>query len=602
MAAEPQLGSNNPFRGKTAIGEVAPIPSSASLFDEIFATEPARKQLETALAEPPAEPSVVEPPAKRKVVKKVRVQSPPPSSPDTGPNTPADEARGRGLEGAESSDSSDEEGDPFESAGIDDEDDEADATDAAPVTPLNRPPPNPFSKTLHDLERGSPLSAEVQASPQPKPHLDVDAFRQLLLTGRTGGGAPQAQVSTASHASLLPLRDETSTDASSISRHSLLEPPNDHSAPTSSTTDTPRTSHEIEPDAGQLGRSENTTPVPQKKKPPPPSSRHGKLIKIELKEQQRRSPVSPSDVNKPLPPAPIRKPVDEETTSIFDQESVGKIPEPSPPAAPAAASSLSKKPMPTPPPRRQRSESKPVSSSAASTSHEDETPRRSSSESTRSKTDSARLSYFAPAPPPPRRPHTATAGVGVRLMSSFASPSAGGHHPFVSASTSPSIASSDNERSPGLRLHHASSARSLDGPPAAHVANVKLGPPPPPPPPPARNPSTRRPLSAGSMESLTTRRLSTGAAREREPAPPPPPRRQRGSSRGSVESVDGPRVIIPGTPVVEEPLREVDEGSVKDGPAAEPGHGEDILADLDALQREVHALQERYSRVGGRGG
>jgi hypothetical protein len=30
-----------------------------------------------------------------------------------------------------------------------------------------------------------------------------------------------------------------------------------------------------------------------------------------------------------------------------------------------------------------------------------------------------------------------------------------------------------------------------------------------------------------------------------------------------------------------------------------PGHGDDILADLNALQREVNALQEQYVKSGG---
>ena len=597
MAAEAPLGSNNPFRKKGPAGKLAPVSTSSTVFDEIFATE-------AADAEPRPEPLV-----KPKVVKRVRVQSPPPSSPETGPNTPAGYTRGGDVEDGESSDSCESKEDPFDTVGTDDEGDQVDVTEAAETTTatlLNRPPPNPFSKTLHDLEHGSQPPAEELAPPTlPKGSLDVDAFRQLLLTGRTGTDAPQTPTSTAPQVSLLPPRDESSTDTSTISRQSALEPPHDHSAPTSS-TDTPRTSHEIEQDGRELGRSESATPVPRRKKPPPPSSRHGKLIKIELKEQQRRSPglISPSDVNKPLPPAPIRKPVDEESTSIFDQESVGKVPEPSPTIMAPASSPLSKKPMPAPPPRRQRSETK-IPLAAGAASHEDEPPRRSSSESARSKADSGRLSYYAPAPPPPRRPHTS--GTGGRLTSSFASPSG---HSFTSASTSPSISASDNDRSP-LGFLPAPST-SLDAP--VHVGNVKLAPPPPP----ARNPSTRRPQSSSSMESMN-KRWSVGG---KEPAPPPPPRRQRGGSRGSMESadghlprrpsMDGPR-MMPGTPVVEEPLKEVDEASVEEASlsaTASPrqptlvieGHGEHILADLDALQREVIALQEQFAKSGGTSG
>jgi hypothetical protein len=97
------------------------------------------------------------------------------------------------------------------------------------------------------------------------------------------------------------------------------------------------------------------------------------------------------------------------------------------------------------------------------------------------------------------------------------------------------------------------------------------------------------------------------------PPPPPPPPRQRGSSRGSIDAPNSanPRrqsadsVGMLGKPLVEEPAAEAEEArnawnadapSQSSGAAAPPlptleaGKAEDILADLDALQREVDAL------------
>ncbi len=183
-----------------------------------------------------------------------------------------------------------------------------------------------------------------------KGSLDVDAFRRLLLTGQAGGPAqaspspPTGQLGTHHGASV---GDGGSlTDASSISRQSIFD--------TTHLQETPRTSHEIseaEVDEDRHGLISRTPtkkqdpPTTLRKKPPPPSSRHGKLIKVELKDENkhleekdsleafpalsspsRPRPSTPSDVNKPLPPAPEGFPVDGQE-SVFDHEAAGKIPE-----------------------------------------------------------------------------------------------------------------------------------------------------------------------------------------------------------------------------------------------------------------------------------
>ncbi len=119
-------------------------------------------------------------------------------------------------------------------------------------------------------------------------------------------------------------------------------------------------------------------------------------------------------------------------------------------------------------------------------------------------------------------------------------------------------------------------------------------------PPPARMASTRhssRPPSVISME-LTTKRVSTAP-------PPPPPPRQRASSRNSTEgsvlsagssrrtSSDYFRKSFDSTK--EEALAPQTEngGLVQEGSGAN-----NILADLNALQREVDALRGQYEMRG----
>ncbi|CAK7210245.1 hypothetical protein SBRCBS47491_000711 [Sporothrix bragantina] len=254
-------------------------------------------------------------------------------------------------------------------------------------------PPNPFQKTLGDLEPEQKSLGEETTEPAAtasagKAPMDVDAFRRLLMTGQ-GPAPPPARASTADAGSV--------TDASSTSKHSVFE------APPAAQEATPRTSHEIsENDDDRSGLAHGALPAPaqrqtQRKKPPPPSSRHGKLIKAQPNEKEAKEakptkeaagndeiasslpspPPASSDVNKPLPPPPARRTTDDDNTldSIFDRDAAGKLPDGDvdnerdldlrmdppispPPPAPAAVSSSSssshpKRPTPAPPPPRQ---------------------------------------------------------------------------------------------------------------------------------------------------------------------------------------------------------------------------------------------------------
>lgn len=636
MASESSssFGSHNPFRRRTttttctAVNADSGAATASSISSSNAHSDPA--------ASPPAHhlpsssdfaralsslPKTDAPPppvsfARKKPVKKVRVQSPPPSSPESAshehtypkyPLPPRDPDEDSSIASATDDEANGEKEDPFQNeapplpqdalagfgisgTGLGGMGGLGIQTQLQPYTGRG-PPPNPFHKTLEDMERdikeGAQASAD-QASAAGKTGMDVEAFKRLLLTGQ----GPPSQAGDAG----------STTETSSTSRQSISDA-------THPPQETPRTSHEVsEPEVDEDKRSLLSTPKSQrtgsrKKPPPPPATRHGRLIKMELKERdaytapalERRSSAgyppssptsprptssgSPTDVNKPLPPPPSRA-EDDAKDSIFDKESAGKVPEldidpdadvvppPRPPTPPNAShssstpvqnpqTSTSAQRKPAPPPRRQghgRSES--------NVQEEETTPPRSSLESQRSRSSSIRLSLAAPAPPPPRR-HPS--GSGHRQSPSFSSP---GYQNSLTSPAGPTSPGSDD------------------------AGAAKLSPPPPPPP--QRNTSLRR--GAGSSFARAPAKGSGSGA-----APPPPPPRTRGSSKGSV---DGPGLA---RTMSGDSVRRVSGGGV--APVAEESDGIDagvsddavraMLADLDALQREVDAAR---AAAGGGGG
>ncbi|KXJ90326.1 hypothetical protein Micbo1qcDRAFT_164879 [Microdochium bolleyi] len=357
-------------------------------------------------------------------------------------------------------------------------------------------------------------------------------------------------------------------------------------------------------------------------KPPPPSSRHGKLIKVELGADDRgenpqarpirNSQVSPephpadSDVNKPLPLPPARTVEDDATESPFDREAAGKAPETC--AEPHISQSLSTTttrarsesqgstqsrrsvvPPQAPPPRRHaRSESK-VAGSQPKSNEED--PPRSSLDSTRSRSESIRAgltsgsSASAPAPPPPRRPNHGRSNSSYSIVNQLGA--------VVPPTVSPS--------SQRLGSPPTSGRPSLDGSTTAIPVESSRESTPriaAPPPPPARNSSVRRPPSSqkssdvGSISGAT--RKSTRDSLIAPPPPPPPPPRQRGSSRGSMEGHNRPTPKDLAAQTRGDTSLSKGAAVVATSPSSTtdiPGAG--ILADLDALQREVDALMKQ---------
>lgn len=684
MAQPSSLSSNNPFR-RNGLSTSVPTPAAApppfsdalDLPSSTALPLPSGDQFRAQMQDLPQ--SALPPPAtsfqKPKVVKKVRVQSPPPSSPESAGAPDGFSRNGPDwMDGSSSDDDYDDTSNPFNitvpGAFSDNRGSGLGGEDAArPVA--NRVPLNPFQRTLQDLESGSQKGEQSVVSPGQRGTLDVDAFKRLLLTGQAAGpGTAQAPSPATASSAPLPIRPGAQTtdgasltDASSISRQSLPD------AAHLTVHDTPHTSHEIsepEGDDDEHGlvahsRPEAQPPAMLRKKPPPPSSRHGKLIKVELKSRgqqederppsvspreakaQRPSlpsltslpdPATPPEVNKPLPPAPHKDPVGDDELSIFDQQAAGKVPEPAgdvveeplpvprPPTPPnishstpnPTVSSPQSSKKPPPPPRRHthgRSESKASTAQAAHHSHADELDahpqRRSSQDSTRSRSSSLRVSIHAPAPPPPRRPTH-----NPRPSNSFISPST------VSFS---SVAYTGSEKSPsgsgisplptGISPTHGSDA--VSPPPREETSRSATEPSTatpsplhhpgnqtklsPPPPPPARHASTRSKKPA-SVSSLDA--ISRRVAGPLQPPPPPPPR-QRGSSKGSIDGV------AVSTRKVSTDGARIHEGKLAEEPAVTPVSAEpveqtstapDILADLTALQREVDALRGKVEKGG----
>ncbi|TRX92512.1 hypothetical protein FHL15_006679 [Xylaria flabelliformis] len=631
------FGSNNPFRRKPGAASGNPAASSSSLSfgtDEpstssTTTTRPPLTTFKSAAPENERRDEEEQPMQQKpkKIIKKVRVQSPPPSSPEDSilvARFPAleqlDDDNNDGDNVSDSSKSDVQEDDPFSVASVDSD---SKLTAEPPVPQI---PPNPFARTLQDIERSGQVrdaNATTMATSASKGSLDVDSFKRLLLTGQSNlPGPAQAAVDSAGNPSgaahtLGALQDGASaTDASSISKQSIFD----------ALQETPRTSHEIsesetpEDGKGLLPSSPLTivSSASVRKKPPPPSSRHGKLIKMDLGADinSRGAPSATSagapdlpsplgvvprkvssesattlhssqgtDVNKPLPAPPLRAATDEDIESPFDREAAGKVPEafaelqahPRPPTPPpttrsrsgSQTSTQSRKPAAPPPRRHGRSESKAPSIYHNNTN---EDPPRSSMESTHSRAESLRISAnSAPAPPPPRRPGH------VRQGSSFAGIGHGGY-----SAISPSL--SEKERSPlgssftPMASPSIQSGYSHSSSTATSGANgqIKLSPPPPPP---TRKQSIRRPPSVRSMESNSGPAPLRRVSREKEggalPPPPPPPRARGGSRKGSTGSVT------------------VGNGSVTPTALESKKQGEDILADLDALQREVDELMKK---------
>jgi hypothetical protein len=531
--------SSNPFRRKGA-ADAPPAPQESPSSTKHIAYQQAYPPLGSSGLEAVDVP--------KKITKKVRVQSPPPPSPSI-PDSASTIGEESFLYSAKPPTPVPRKDDPFDSITSDTSEDEASSRP-------RKAPANPFSKTLEtmerpDAEREGPVLPSTSVSSPGRASMDVEAFKRLLMTGNAGLGlsttSPPTQAQVAHHA----LGDGgSSTDTSSISRQSIFEAIQEAHA------ESPRTSHEIsEPDDDRRGLTGDFQPsLAGRKKPPPPSSRHGKLIKVDLRDEPPtntvQSPSTPgsitsqnyfssspvhsnrslTDLNKPLPPAPNRASHDSDRESIFDKESAGKTPEP-----PSPSTSIRRKTPPAPPLARRHSQL--VSDSKITRSNsgrlsprvEEDNVSIAATESGRPRSDSGR----APPPPPSRRP------ASIRGFS---------HHlPLSSPSTV-----------------------SLPAPPPTRGSS--------------RHSSSGRPPSVISLD------LSTSNSKRASIVPPPPPPHRHGQqaqSPGASRRASGEQRRS-----MDNVRRDSESSSVSKMERIEsnPG-GHDILADLSALQNEIDALR-----------
>lgn len=607
------MSSSNPFRKKG---------SNASDRPPVVTDLPATSLSGEALhgddlsADPPA--GAVD--KKTKPVKKVRVLSPPPLSPDS-PEWPYNAAlpalAGDNVVHSAAPVASD----PFNggASGLDSDRDSSTATPPPPqfqtqptqlgelsrqLQAQNAPlpqgaghtlPPNPFSKTLHDLENArkddvleqerKDEGAALKASNTARKSLNVDSFQRLLMTGTAEStmSKDDSFIQDDVIASQTTASDFTPSTASDEEDDNLRKA---QSLPTKlNVSQRPR---DNTGDNGEASDSDSSTNVQigskgKKAPPPPPSSRHGRSLTIDIKNDVpvRPAPLqrTPSDLNKALPPPPDSSHGDSE--SPFDREAAGKLPEWEPfQSPPPATNNGAKKAVPAPPPRRghARSESKShpptIAALVAQSIHKVSADEPSSV--TPSRSSSVRHSMPAPIPPPPRRPHTGSRQISTSspTTSSFT----------ISPLASPP-ASHPDMQSYALPTDVADSLRDLPSP-----GNVKLSAPPPPP---KRNTSVRRPQSIQSVDALSRR-----IPRSDGTVPPPPPPRARGSSRSSLDgpprrsSIDSFVKFQPSlTDTPRSTAMDIDEENLP----VDSGKALDILADLTALQREVDALRGKLT-------
>jgi hypothetical protein len=540
--------SSNPFRRK------GPSPTAPTENPSISTVNHIAYQQ----ADPPQRSSSLEQvEVPKKATKKVRVQSPPPPSPSI-PDSSSTIGEDSHSISEKPPTPIPRDDDPFDSTVSDTDEDEG-------IGKPTQAPANPFSKTLETMERPEREAAVIPPTNVASPgraSLDVEAFKRLLMTGSAGVGTstpphgPPAQVTHT-------LGDGgSSTDTSSLSRQSIFEAIQEAHA------ETPRTSHEIsEPeDDRRVLTTDFTSSTPGRKKPPPPSSRHGKLIKVELRDDPPLAPItvqspptpgsitsqhyfsssprSQTDLNKPLPPAPNRASHESERESVFDREAAGKTPQP-----PSPSSSVRKKNPPAPPLSRRHSQLVHDSKLSRSDSGrlspkaEEKTSSMAASESSgRPHSDSAR----APPPPPSRRPGS------IRASS---------HNPHNSPLTSPS-------------------ATSLPPPPSTRGSSKHF--------------ASGRPLSVVSMETPTSNKRSSTM-----PPPPPPHRHGRGSMDGQSPGASRRPSGEQGRRSTESARRGSTTSSLSQAERTESNQavgGHDILADLSALQREIDALRNQSEK------
>ena len=426
-------------------------------------------------------------------------------------------------------------------------------------------PSNPFSRASRLVEQTprtsaineqsvrGPIVSTTSSTSVSRVPLDVDAFKRLLLTGDKDSTTNSASPTPSTHG--FPLHgiqhgdSSSNTDASSLSRQSIL------GSQTDLHLETPRTSHEISPsDEDHHYQFQSRSPKSDKFLPPISRNRNGNVIKSTLPQTvafaepasytnqyefapptspMTKSPRSPTDLNKPLPPPPASHSPDSpaDTSGAINQNLIEPSSEPPNVSAPRV------RVAPPPPLSRRLSQLRsqnPPNSPGTSTSIAEESVAQLVPPSTTAK---------PPAPPPPRRRGT------------------------------------DRSQS-SLETRPPSELEADVGKPSIKSQSSR------PPPPPRRNPS--------SSSARLSRRISPNMANP-SPLPPPPPPRRRGSSGSSFSSrrISGEinHADVEGHHHASTPIHSSISPDI-----VEDKDEKDFLADLTALQREVDALRGKYER------
>ncbi|KAL9071248.1 MAG: hypothetical protein Q9157_005532 [Trypethelium eluteriae] len=469
----------------------------------------------------------------RKTKKTVRITSPPQSPPS--PNPPGGGSLAQrvtpprhsgspppAIDGSSDSDTPTD--DPFVKR-LDDTDDSAkdgasppgawhNSSKMASMNPQVMPQ-NPFQRTLASIEpsvaqqgstRGSGDISEKSITSSGKGNMDVDSFKRLLLTGKAG---PRTSPPSATPpntklglGSAIVDSSSSSTDTSSISRHSIFDSTHDIHQ------ESPRTSYERSDSEGDEPNEKSSLMGTQKVKPPPPKPKHGKLVSRREPQtvsfsdfapsisspNSSQSPSQPStprvnsDLNKPLPPPPPYSTSPEQKPSVPWPEvpreapqspSTESVSSPRQSVDPSISSSQKKKAPPVPLARRHsqlRSNAQNRSRSNSSLTLPSQPEETEDDDKSTLPPASAPLSSSKAPPPPPAR----------RAGASKPSPSPVGFSAEPSPSPRPSRSGSSSS---AQRPHRASNASSTSG-----VA--------PPPPPPRK--ATSRATQEGRRPSLAS--------------------------------------------------------------------------------------------------
>ncbi|KAH7393911.1 hypothetical protein DE146DRAFT_633850 [Phaeosphaeria sp. MPI-PUGE-AT-0046c] len=477
-------------------------------------------------------------------------------------------------------------------------------------------PANPFSRTLASMEPQQKESgndrtpAERPALGNNRASLDVESFKNMLLTGKRPPGPPAQGATQSSIPSGPQFESSSSTDTSSISRQSLFE------SSYQVHPESPRTSIEVaESDEDEDMGLVSEVKKGKKKPPPAPKHRHGKLVTprkpqtVSFDGFSASEPIPPpttrsrdnSEVNKPLPPTPVvSPPVLHISTQDTSQQQVAAVQQTS--SDTLLASDIPRPQKRTPPPvPLARRQSQLRTSTAGNRS-------RSNSSLTMSSQQSVEPSLPSPAPsnkdplstaksppPPPRSRH------GAKLAD-------------ISTSSANSSSTELPQRSTSVRT-----AASVQGPTSSRRSTLDSEP--------ASPSGDLRRTSSISSNRPSHRTVSNDSTSNSMPPPPPPPRRRNRSS------LDQQRPHIPSTtsptesrrtsaehrrtsvasesslrreyaPIDEKgaseyalysPNEEAEKKLVGDAALTQTESGSsNILDDMDKFQREIEELRSRY--------